>query len=68
MREIYFYKFDSGKSPVEDFLDLLSGKQAQKVIWTLRLIEEMENIPSRYFKKLSNTLILSARLQKYRTK
>lgn len=28
------------------------GKQAQKVLWVLRLIEELDVIPRQYFKKL----------------
>jgi len=40
---------------VEEFLDSLSGKQAQKVSWVLQLIEDMEVIPVKYFKKLVNT-------------
>jgi len=55
MREIVFYRADSGKCYIEDFIDSLSGKEAQKVIWVLKLIEELENIPKRYFKKLTNT-------------
>ncbi len=39
MREITFYRTDSDKCPIEEFLDLLSGKQAQKVLWVLRLIQ-----------------------------
>jgi len=31
MKEIKFYKTSSGKSPIEDFLDSLSAKEAQKV-------------------------------------
>jgi phage-related protein len=55
MREIVFYQTESGGSPVEDFFDSLSGKQAQKVIWVLSLIQEVDPIPSQYFKKLVNT-------------
>lgn len=40
---------------MEKFIDSLNGKQAQKVVWVLQLIEEMDTIPSRYFKKLVNT-------------
>jgi len=36
-------------------LDSLSGKQAQKVAWTLQLIEEIPIVPTKYFKKLVNT-------------
>lgn len=55
MREIRFYRTASGRSPVEEFLDTLSGKQAQKVIWVLRLLEELERVPDLYLKKLLGT-------------
>ncbi len=54
MRSINFYHFSNGQSPIEVFLDSLSGKQAQKVVWVLKLIEEMEIVPIQYFKKLVN--------------
>jgi len=54
-RKIIFYKSETGNCPVEEFLDSLSGKQAQKVVWVLRLIEELEVVPSQYFKKMVNT-------------
>jgi len=55
MRGIKFYRTQSGDCPVEKFLDSLTGKQAQKVTWVLRLIEELEIIPVKFFKKLTNT-------------
>ncbi len=55
MREIIFYHTDSDKCPIEEFLDSLSGKQAQKVLWVLHLIQELDIVPSQYFKKLVNT-------------
>ncbi len=55
MRKIRFYQSDSGVCPIEVFLNSLSGKQAQKVAWTLQLIEELQVIPTKYFKKLVNT-------------
>ncbi|MGD1715293.1 type II toxin-antitoxin system RelE/ParE family toxin [Dapis sp. BLCC M172] len=55
MREIIFYRTDSERCPVEDFIDSLSGKQAQKVLWVLRLVEELDSVPSQYLKKLVNT-------------
>jgi len=54
-REIKFFKTDSGRSPVADFIDSLSAKQAQKTTWVMKLIEDLEAVPSQYFKKLSNT-------------
>ncbi|XZF62079.1 MAG: type II toxin-antitoxin system RelE/ParE family toxin [Gloeotrichia echinulata DVL01] len=55
MREIIFYRTDTDKCPVEEFIDSLSGKQAQKVLWVLRLIQELDKVPNQYFKKLVNT-------------
>lgn len=54
-REIIFYEMASGHCPVEEFLELLSPKQAQKTTWVLRLIEELPIIPSNYLKKLVNS-------------
>lgn len=56
MKEIKFYKTLSGKSPIEDFLDSLSSKEAQKITWALRLIEEMESVSTKFYKKLSNCM------------
>jgi hypothetical protein len=55
MREVIFYRTDSERCPIEEFLDSLSGKQAQKVLWVLRLIQELDSVPSQYLKKLVNT-------------
>jgi phage-related protein len=55
MRTINFYITASGANPVQDFLDALSDKQVEKVLWVLRLIKEMDRVPSVYFKKLVNT-------------
>ena len=55
MKEIRFYKTVSGQSPVDDFLDRLSAKQAQKVAWVFTVIEELDQVPGQYFKKMVNT-------------
>ena len=55
VREIAFYKTRSGRSPVAEFLDTLSSKQAQKTAWVMNLVEDMELVPGQYFKKLPNT-------------
>lgn len=49
---IVFFKTATGKSPVEEFLDTLNAKQAQKVTWVLRLVQELDPGPQQYFKKL----------------
>jgi phage-related protein len=54
MKTIKFYKLLLGKSPIEEFLDSLSSKEAQKIVWVLKLIEEMEVVSTKFYKKLSN--------------
>jgi len=53
---IRFYRTSSGKCPVEEFLDSLSGKAAPKVTWVLQLFEESDAIPERYLKKLTSDI------------
>ena len=55
MKTVNFYKTSEGKSPVAEFLDSLTAKEAQKVIWVLKLVEEMDRVPATYLKKLTNT-------------
>ncbi|MDP2893090.1 MAG: type II toxin-antitoxin system RelE/ParE family toxin [Sulfurimonas sp.] len=55
MKEIIFYKLKSGKSPIEEFLDSLSSKEAQKVVWVLQLIEEADSVSTKFYKNLSSS-------------
>ncbi len=55
MREIIFYRTENDRCPVEEFLDKLSDKQVEKVLWVLRIIRELERVPIQYFKNLINT-------------
>ncbi len=55
MPEVNFYQTESGSYPVIEFLDKLSGKQAQKITWVLDLFEEMAVVPKQYFKNLKNS-------------
>ncbi len=55
MREIIFYRTQANECPVEEFLDALDSKQAQKVAWVMQLVEELELVPTTYLKKLTNT-------------
>jgi len=52
MRTVNFYRLPNRQIPIEAFLDSLTGKQAQKVLWVLQLIEELDSVPRQYFKKL----------------
>lgn len=55
VREVIFYKTEAGRSPVEEFLDTLSTRQALKSAWVINLVEDMEVVPAQYFQKMSNT-------------
>lgn len=55
MRRVIFYRTGEGKCPVEKFLNSLPGKAARKVTWVLKLLEDLERVPSIYFKKLVGT-------------
>lgn len=62
-RQIIFYRTKDGKCPVEEFLDSLSGKVAQKIAWVLEILEIQGRLPATYFKKLVNTDIWECRIQ-----
>lgn len=55
MKTISFYRTVSGNCPVEEHLDSLDDEQVTKIAWVLKLIRELDQIPSKYFKKLVNT-------------
>lgn len=55
VREVIFYRTETGRSPIQDFLDTLSPKQAQKTAWVINLVEDMEVVPRQYFQKMPNT-------------
>ena len=55
MKTILFYRTELGKCPVKEHLDNLTDIQATKIAWVLKLIREIDQVPSKYFKKLVNT-------------
>jgi DNA-binding HxlR family transcriptional regulator len=55
MKEVHFYKTESGDCPIEQFLNELTAKQARKVLWVLQLIEDVSVLPAQYFNKLADT-------------
>ena len=55
MRKIIFYHLENGKCPVEDYLESLSSKQVEKVFFVLDLIENIDIVPRKFFKKLEAT-------------
>ena len=49
-RELYFFK-----NYFEDFYEEQTDKVKKKIIWTLKVFEEMDRIPDTYLKHLKNT-------------
>jgi phage-related protein len=54
-RTVIFYRYRNGKCPVEEYLNSLNSKIAQKITWVLSLLEDLDIILKQYFKKLVNT-------------
>ena len=42
-RTVLFYRTVDGKCPVQEFIDSLPGKVAQKIVWVLKLLEDFGN-------------------------
>ncbi len=55
MRKIKFYRFETGRCPVEEYFDSLTNKQFEKISFVLDLIEQIDIVPRKYFKKLKGT-------------
>ncbi len=50
-RELYFFK-----NYFEDFYKAQTDKVKKKILWTLKVIEEIDRIPDVYLKHLKNTV------------
>ena len=50
IRELYFFK-----DYFDDFYENQTDKIKKKIIWTLKIIEELDRIPETYLKHLRNT-------------
>jgi phage-related protein len=55
MREVVFYRSPRGAVPVEEFLDTLSSKQVEKVLWVIKAVRELPRVPATYLEKLKNS-------------
>jgi phage-related protein len=55
MIKINFYKTEKNHCPVEEFLETLNDKQVDKVFWVFDLVEELDQVPKEYLKKLIST-------------
>lgn len=54
-REVIFYQTAAGRSPIREFFETLPAKQAKKAAWVMSLVEDLENVPGQYFRKMVNT-------------
>ena len=52
-REVNFYRDSNQKCPTKEFLDSLSPKAAQKVTWVLKLLEDLDRVPDKFFSKMT---------------
>lgn len=55
MREIVFYRTQSGRSPVQDFLDDLTPAASDRIGDLLRIIAAADQMPAQVLKKLAGT-------------
>jgi len=55
IREIFLYTTADGKCPIQEFFDAVPEKVFQKISWVLKLITELDKIPSTYLKKIVNS-------------
>ncbi len=62
-RAIKFYRSSSTKCPTEEFLETLPEKVIVKVLAVFKLVEELEVIPIKFFKKLSGTKLYEVRVE-----
>ena len=54
-RAVDFYRTDDGACPVREFLDALDSGETQKIAWVLQLIEDLDRVPQKFFKKLADS-------------
>ncbi len=55
MRNVNFYRTADGRVPIQDFLEALQPKQAKKVLWVLKAVEDLPRVPEQYLKRLVGT-------------
>jgi len=56
MRKIKFYRSETGNCPVEKYFDSLTNKQVEKIAFVLDIIEQLDIVPRKFFKKLQGTI------------
>ncbi|MGP1459278.1 MAG: type II toxin-antitoxin system RelE/ParE family toxin [Treponema sp.] len=62
-RKVTFYKTTDGKCPVADFIDSQPKKIAVKIVWILKAVQELKQVPKNYFKKITDTDFYEVRIE-----
>ena len=62
-RIIKFYRKSDNKCPVEDFLNSLSDDLLIKITAVFKLVENLQIVPVKFFKKLSGTKLFEIRVE-----
>lgn len=55
MRKVNYYSTADGRVPVREFLETLQPKQAKKILWVLKAVEDLPRVPEQYLKRLVGT-------------
>ena len=61
-RTIIFYRTKDNYCQIEEFFDSLEDKVVSKILAILKYVEELDFIPIKYFKKLTNTDLYEVRI------
>lgn len=62
-RIIEFYRNISGKCPTEEFLLLQNEKTMVKILSTFKLVETLDNVPQKFYKKITGTKLFEIRVE-----
>ena len=54
MRTVAFYETSDGKCPVKEYLDTLNVEDVEKILYSIDMIEELDNVPAKFFKYLES--------------
>jgi len=62
-RNIEFYRTESGKCPTEEFLEVQNEKTLIKILSTFKLVEQLDNVPKKFYKKITGTKLFEIRVE-----
>ena len=48
MRTVAFYETSDGKCPVKEYLDTLNVEDVEKILYSIDMIEDLNNIPAKF--------------------